>query len=83
VPLTGTGTVVVLYRLPLDDDTMLQVACLEDALVPVHRLATGGDYGDELTRPIAAHWPQVHAMVLDGKRLADGRRWLRLCLCAR
>lgn len=78
--VTGADAVMLLYRLPLDDDTMLQLACLDGAFEPVYRLATGGDYGDPVTQLVAEHWPAVHAMLVNGKRKAPGRRWL---LCVR
>lgn len=74
--LIGSDEVFVVYLLPLDDTTMLQAACLEDAFEPAYRLATGGDFGDPVSRLMAKHWPDVHAMVVDAKNQAPERRWL-------
>ncbi len=61
--LTGTTATAVLYLLPKDERTVLLAACLDQVFEPFFKLMAGGDYGDAVTRLVATHWPEVHAML--------------------
>jgi len=68
--------VALLYLLPMDDETMLLIACLEESVEPLFKLLSGPDFGDELTKLVALRWPEQYAMLMHSQSRTPGARLL-------
>jgi hypothetical protein len=72
--LDGVDAVAVLYLLGRDDESALLMACLGEAPEHFFGFLSGADFGDELTRLTAQHWPDVDQMLRRSTALAtEGR----------
>src|SRR6185436_10000911 len=68
--------VAVLYLLPMDDETNLLAACLDDAPELFFRWLSGADHGDGLTALVARQWPKVYRMLQESQGTAVRSRIL-------
>ena len=61
--LTGTEATLVLYILPLDDETNLLAACIDETFEALFQMMSGADFGDRMTDLVARDWPGVYQML--------------------